>query len=412
VAGLCNRPGQEADDLQRPVYNLSSMRAWLRKCWPLLKALFTIAILVAIGRRFALDLQIPEKGWKQSLEDVWRGLVHPGWLLASGFLYLLGLGFSAFYWYRLLRMMDQDPGRLASVRAYYVGHLGKYLPGKAWAVFLRAGLIRGPRVTYARAVLTTFYEVLVTMAGGTVLAVLLLALLAPDTSAGMDWLTLRKLLSAQEPGGLIDRKVLMALGILLLVPIGIPILPPVYNWIIGRMAGRIRQRYGITGPLPRVRSASMVEGLVLTGCGWIFLGGSLMAVLHAVMLNPPAWTPVSLGRYSAFLALAYVAGFIIFLVPSGLGIREFFLTLFLVPDISQLLNQNEPQARATAVFAVILLRLVWTAAEMVIIPVLYFLPASLLGDTTAGDEPTGALAAAQGGARAQNPGHSGRGPTA
>ena len=49
---------------------------------------------------------------------------------------------------------------------------------------------------------------------------------------------------------------------------------------------------------------------------------------------------------------------------------------------------------------------------MVIIPVLYFLPASLLGDTTAGDEPTGALAAAQGGARAQNPGHSGRGPTA
>ena len=123
-------------------------------------------------------------------------------------------------------MLDQDPGRLASVRAYYVGHLGKYLPGKAWAVFLRAGLIRGPRVTYARAVLTTFYEVLVTMAGGTVLAVLLLALLAPDTSAGMDWLTLRKLLSAQEPGGLIDRKVLMALGILLLVPIGIPILPP------------------------------------------------------------------------------------------------------------------------------------------------------------------------------------------
>src|SRR5437868_8009191 len=184
------------------------MRASVRKWWPLLKAVFAIAILVAIGRRFALDLEIPQKGLKRSLEEFRQSLIHPGWLFISGILYLAGLGFSAIYWYRLLRELDQRPGLLAAVRAYYVGHMGKYLPGKAWAVFLRAGLVRGPRVSYPRAVLTTFYEVLVTMVGGTVLAMVLVALLVPQSSSPMDWHALGQLLTGHEPAAGFDRRVL------------------------------------------------------------------------------------------------------------------------------------------------------------------------------------------------------------
>ena len=148
------------------------MRRWFRKFWPVLKAVLILAILVAVGRIFARDLEIPQKGLQRSLEEFWARLVHPGWLVVSGAFYLLGLGFSAFYWYRLLRDLDQRPGWLAAVRAYYVGHIGKYLPGKAWAVFLRAGLIQGPEVRIGRAILTTFYEVLTTMAGGALLELL------------------------------------------------------------------------------------------------------------------------------------------------------------------------------------------------------------------------------------------------
>jgi hypothetical protein len=180
------------------------------------------------------------------------------------------------------------------------------------------------------------------------------------------------------------------MGVLLLLPIGIPILPPVYNWIIARMATRIRQRYGITGPLPRVHFVSMIEGLVVTACGWLLLGGSLLAVLHALMSQGPAFTAGNISLYSAYLALAYVAGFIIFPLPSGLGVREFFLTLFLTPELAHHMGSNEGAAKL-AIAAAILLRLVWTAAEVVVVPALYFLPAALINGDAA--ETTAAEAA-------------------
>ena len=97
-----------------------------------------------------------------------------------------------------------------------------------------------------------------------------------------------------------------------------------------------------------LKGTSMLEGLVLTACGWVFLGASLWAVLCAIMPEPPALTPDSLAHYSALLALAYVAGFIIFVVPSGLGIREFFLTLYLLPDMNRIFAGDNAKATAAA----------------------------------------------------------------
>src|SRR5262245_29285147 len=95
----------------------------LKPWWPLFKAAFTLAIVLAIGRPFAHDLNDPA---------LWQRPLDPGWLVAAGVLYLMGLGCSALYWHRLLREMGQRPNVLAVVRGYYIGHLGKYLPGKAW----------------------------------------------------------------------------------------------------------------------------------------------------------------------------------------------------------------------------------------------------------------------------------------
>src|SRR5262249_15042834 len=151
-------------------------------------ALFAVAILVAIGRQFARDL---------SKLDLEKYQLHPGWLVVSAVLYILGLGFSALYWYRLLRQLGQRPTGLNAVRAYYLRHLGKYLPGKAWALLLRATLAREPGVRMSVAAMTSFYEVLTTMAAGVLLSAILLALLAPDTAAGLDWRIIRRLLAMQ-----------------------------------------------------------------------------------------------------------------------------------------------------------------------------------------------------------------------
>src|SRR5205807_3300599 len=119
---------------------------------------------------------------------------------------------------------------------------------------------------------------------------------------------------------------------------------------------------------------SLVEGLVLATCGWLVWGASLWAVLQAMLDNPQPWQWDVYGRYTAALALAYVAGFVILIVPSGIGVREFFLTLFLAPELGRALGLAPAEARPLAILAVLLLRVVWTAAEVVMAAAVSWLP--------------------------------------
>ena len=50
------------------------------------------------------------------------------------------------FWYRTLQAFGQAPEGLSSLRAFFIGHLGKYVPGKAMVVVLRTALVRGARV--------------------------------------------------------------------------------------------------------------------------------------------------------------------------------------------------------------------------------------------------------------------------
>jgi hypothetical protein len=52
----------------------------------------------------------------------------------------------------------------------------------------------------------------------------------------------------------------------------------------------------------------------------------------------------------------------------------------LVPELSRQWNSSESSVVATAVLAVVLLRLVWTAAELVTVCIVYWFPAGSQGD--------------------------------
>jgi uncharacterized membrane protein YbhN (UPF0104 family) len=346
------------------------MRSWLRKWWPLLKALLVVAILAAIGRQFARDLSKPE---------LWQRTLDPGWLALSGVLYLFGLGFSSIYWYRLLRDLDQRPPFLAAVRAHYIGQLGKYLPGKAWALIVRSNMIRGPHSRVGVAVLTSFYEVFMTMTAGALLAAILFGIQAWQTPSQPDWHLLRRIWEtfrgADVEAAPVDPRALCLLGLLLCVAIAVPSIPLLFNRLVQRLALPFRQ--ADADPLPAVRAVSPLEGLVLTPGCWFFMGASLWAVLRAANIAPD-WSGDSWLRYTAYLALAYVSGFVILILPSGLGAREALLLVLLVPDISQRHGIGVEEARPLAALVVVLLRVVWTAAELVTVAAVYWLPASFL----------------------------------
>jgi glycosyltransferase 2 family protein len=339
------------------------MRDWWRRYWPVLKTVVALIILAAIGRWFVLHLR--------KHPEIWERRVDPTWLAVAAAVYLVGLGFSATYWVRLLHVLGQRPSTWAAVRAYYLGHLGKYVPGKAVALLMRATMVRGPGVRLGVAGLTTFYEVLTTMAAATLLAAGLFALQIPASAPDFDWREFVAFLSGRDPGAAgIDPRMAVLLALLMLVPLGVPLLPVFHNRLVRRVSARIREEESPS--LPHLPATCLLEGLLVTAVGWLFLGVSLFAVLRAVVGPDVAWSWDGWLRLTAALSLSYVAGFVFVLIPNGLGVREFLLNLFLLPQLVALTASEEVGA-ATAALTVWLLRLVWFAAELVLSGVIYWL---------------------------------------
>src|SRR5437764_7793790 len=138
---------------------------WL---WPAVKVVLVAAVVLAVGWQFVGILSKPAL-WEHPPRP------HAGWLAVAALLYLVGLGFPALFWHRLLRVLGQRPRPLATLRAYYVGQLGRYVPGKVVGLAMRARLLTGPGVGFGVAVLTVVYESLTTIASGVLLGLLLFA---------------------------------------------------------------------------------------------------------------------------------------------------------------------------------------------------------------------------------------------
>jgi hypothetical protein len=345
-----------------------------------LKWIFASAILAAVSWQFVGILRSPQvkdidddRSATAPLWDHVRG-ARPGWLVASGVFYLLGLGFPALYWGRLQHHLGRHSlNPLAVCRAYYVSHLGKYLPGKAWALLLRATLIGGPRERMAIAGMAAFYEVLTMMTGGVLLAALLFALLIPQRGGLPDWPMIKNLFTLRLEGGTtLDGMVLIVLALLLALPVGVPVIPPVFNRLVKRTTSPFRR--DDAEALPPVKFAHLFEGLALSVGTWFLFGASMTAVFQAVLQEPPDRSFALWGRYTAFFAAGYVASFLIFVVPGSIGVREYFLTLFLVPEIASEAGLDAVQARIAVVVSVLILRLIWTLSEVLMAGLLYWIP--------------------------------------
>ncbi len=340
------------------------MRDRLRKLWPFVKVLLGLAVIVIIGRRFYKDLSDPPEGWERSLR--------PGWLVLSGGLYLVGLGFSGLCWHRLLLGLGQRLPCHVALRAYYIGHMGKYLPGKAWALFLRASLVAVPGVSPMLATITAFYEVFVTMSAGVLTAAVLFTLLLPPDSTpfhpGHWWEQFAALLNEGDGSGPpLDRTFAVTLALVLLVPLLLPILPPVFNRLAHRLSLPFRTPETV---LPKFRTRGLVEGLCATGLGWLCLGASLWSALRGTLPEPPHWTADNWGLLTAIMGVSYVAGFVVLVAPSGMVVRELVLTLLLAAFLGRTPDVH-PHSFSVSVWA---LRVVWTAAEVVMIALVWRLP--------------------------------------
>jgi uncharacterized membrane protein YbhN (UPF0104 family) len=258
----------------------------------------------------------------------------PAWLALSGLLYLAGLLPEGVFWHRVLRALEQDAGLGETLRAYFIGHLGKYVPGKAMVVVLRTGLIRSQRVDTGLAVASVFLETLTMMSVGAFLAAAILAAAFPEHRA------------------------FVGLAIAMMVLAGLPTLPPVFSRL-ARLAGVGRSRPAVAEKLAGLHYRLLTGGWAAMTLGWLLMGASLWAVLRGTGTTPDLWAQWHLD--TAAVAVAVVGGFVS-MIPSGLVVREAVLTGLL---------QRQLGDPVLALAAPIVLRLVWLVAEVAISGILY-----------------------------------------
>ena len=113
---------------------LATPHSW--KSWgkPAIKAVLTVLVLAFVGRHVA-------RTWRDLHDRGQSPRVDPAWVAASVGLYLAGLSaFGVFFW-RVLEAGPTPTRFYPALRAYLISHLGKYVPGKAMVVVMRAGLV-------------------------------------------------------------------------------------------------------------------------------------------------------------------------------------------------------------------------------------------------------------------------------
>lgn len=258
-----------------------------------------------------------------------------GWLgLAMG-VYLLGLLFYCWFWHRTLQVMGQRPHIWETVRAYYVGHLGKYVPGKALVVGLRIDFIRSPRTDGTIAGTSVFVETLTMMAVGAAIAALTFIVLR----VGEWWF--------------------LPVAVLVMLGTGVPTWPPLFRRIVKRI-GIKRLNPSVEQAVDQLDAKLMGFGWLTNAVGWLLLGLSLWACICALpavlqpndnVTNPLPHLPL----VTAAVAFAMVGGFLS-LLPGGVGIRELVILALL----------TGPFGHAAAAVAAIFLRLIMLLSEVTI----------------------------------------------
>ncbi|MEL6105945.1 MAG: lysylphosphatidylglycerol synthase domain-containing protein [Planctomycetota bacterium] len=191
-----------------------------------------------------------------------------------------------------------------AISAQVVGHLGKYVPGKAMVVVMRAARLRSANVPIVSGSIAVVMETLLMMAVGAAIAgVLVLWLPVPRWIAGCS---------------------IIGASVALL-----PTFPP----LLSRVLRRLRPQDSPTD----LRSSwrFFVQAWFWQAVAWALIGASFTCLVTSLPggTNDSSWQTIVIAS-TASIALAMVAGFVS-LLPGGAGVRELTLAIVLAPVVGQ-----------------------------------------------------------------------------
>ena len=320
---------------ERTIPTPRSTAVFFRRLWPVLKWLLFALVLAFVGRR-AWEL------WREG--SVGSVTIHWPWLLASGGLYLLGWIPSVFFWRRLIHGLGGSSSRLDVAHAFFAGHLGKYVPGKASVLLIRAGLLQDRGCRPAVAALTSTYETLACMGVGAAVGLTLAPVVWPRSVI----VGLPKIIRPAFEHPLVFGLTIVGVCVALV---------PIVAGGLGLIARKLTPptREGETDAPPfRVGRWFLLGWCFVFVTTWLLHGLSLGCTLRAVGVVT-SWSDWL--TWTGDVSSAAFLGFVAIFAPGGLGVREGVLI--------GLLKEQPGISQSQAVAAAVLLRGVWLVAEIV-----------------------------------------------
>lgn len=257
-----------------------------------------IAAVVLVGLYWALQSAIGQ--WNQIDADVRPSLTDIRWSLVGGgaVLYAIGLLPSAMLLHRAVWTLGGRPKLSTTVAAQIIGHVGKYVPGKAMVLVLRGGVLARDGVRPMTSTISIFLETFLMMAVGAVVAAI-----ATTGSPVPRWIETTAAVTA--------------------VLAGVPTLPPVLR----RVVTIVSKRDDSIDPM-NINWRLFTAGWAWSLMSWLLIGAAFTSIVAAM----PSPTPVDwVTLYpiaTAAISLALVVGFAS-LLPGGAGIRELVLAAVL-----------------------------------------------------------------------------------
>ena len=266
-----------------------------RRWWQLLQAVAGLAVVFFVARRFIKD-------WDsiRQLHIDWE--IRPLLLLLSALVTLTMYALLITAWRFLLRDWGQRLDLWSAARIWTIANLGKYIPGKFWAIAGLALMAQKQGIAaWAATASAILLQALAVGSGVIVIAV-----------AGTGVLAERHPWTVPASWGL---AALSAIAVSLLVSPGI-------NRMVTR---RVLYRDDVGSP----KAVTVLFGIFVNLVAWVGYGCAFWLLQRGTIPATPLSLPDAIGAFTT----SYLAGLLFLLAPGGLLVREGVLVLMLQGSI-------------------------------------------------------------------------------
>lgn len=252
-----------------------------RRVWGYAKFVLGFAAYAFVALRVASE-------WDRVSDQLGEASVP--WLVVAVLTGTLGMVVIALGWGHLLTVMGhhRPPVRVASW--YFVGEIWKYLPGGVWPILGRGEIARQHKVPRA----TSYTSVILSLALLYMAGMVVAAVLLPFELVAGDVPVVTVIVVAALPAALIALH------------------PGVVGWAAGHA-----KRFKPELEIPVLGYRHMLGVMGQYAPSWLLNGGVTVIVAHAIVPGEGSW-----HRLLFAAVISWVAGFLVFFLPAGAGVRE------------------------------------------------------------------------------------------